>query len=93
MMRRKCKVKTVEQDFPGSPVVKNPAVNIGDAGLIPGSGRSHMWLSNKVPVPQLLSPRVHLLKCALKPVRCNRRSHQNEKPQQRNQRVAPAHHN
>ena len=46
MMRRKCKVKTEEQDFPGSPVVKNPAVNIGDAGLIPGSGRSHMLQSN-----------------------------------------------
>ena len=26
--------------FPGGSVVKNPPVNAGDAGLIPGSGRS-----------------------------------------------------
>ena len=27
-------------DFPGGPVVKNPPGNAGDAGSIPGSGRS-----------------------------------------------------
>ena len=26
--------------FPGGSVVKNPPANVGDAGLIPGSGRS-----------------------------------------------------
>ena len=26
--------------FPGGPVVKNPSVNTGDAGSIPGWGRS-----------------------------------------------------
>ena len=55
MMRRKCKVKTEEQDFPGSPVVKNPAVNTGDAGLIPGPGRSHMPQTNEACAPQLVS--------------------------------------
>ena len=28
--------------FPGGPVVKNPPVNVGDTGLIPGLGRYHM---------------------------------------------------
>ena len=28
------------QGFPGGSVVKNPPANIGDAGSIPGSGRS-----------------------------------------------------
>ena len=27
-------------DFPGDSVVENPPANAGDAGLIPGSGRS-----------------------------------------------------
>ena len=27
--------------FPGGSVVKNPSVNAGDLGSIPGSGRSH----------------------------------------------------
>ena len=30
----------IRQDFPGDPGVKNPPANAGDAGLIPGSGRS-----------------------------------------------------
>ena len=39
--------KLVEKgDFPGSPVVKNPPCNVGDVGLIPGWGRSHMPQSN-----------------------------------------------
>ena len=29
-------------DFPGSPVVKNPPTNVGDTGLTPSPGRSHM---------------------------------------------------
>ena len=34
------------QGFPGGLVVKNLPANIGDTGLIPGLGRSHMPLSN-----------------------------------------------
>ena len=30
------------QGFPGGSVVKNPLVNVGDRGLIPDLGRSHM---------------------------------------------------
>ena len=33
-------------DFPGGAVVKNPPVNAGDTGSIPGPGRSHMPRSN-----------------------------------------------
>ena len=33
-------------DFPGGAVVKNPPVNAGNVGLIPGPGRSHMSWSN-----------------------------------------------
>ena len=29
-----------ERDFPYGPVVKNSPANVGDSGLIPGSGRS-----------------------------------------------------
>ena len=29
------------QDFPGGPVVKNPAANAGDMDSIPGQGRFH----------------------------------------------------
>ena len=35
------------EDFPGSPVVKNPPASARDIGSIPGSGRSHMlWSSS-----------------------------------------------
>ena len=34
------------RDFPGGPVVKNPPANAGDAGSIPGPGRSHMPRGN-----------------------------------------------
>ena len=44
--------RTLEQDYkelfvilrntPGGPVVRNLPANAGDAGWIPGSGRSHM---------------------------------------------------
>ena len=30
------------EGLPGSPVVKNPPAHAGDAGSIPGPGRSHM---------------------------------------------------
>ena len=33
---------SLEQDFPGDPVVKNPPANAGDIGLIPGPGICHM---------------------------------------------------
>ena len=36
-------------DFPGGPVVKNPPANVGDTGLIPGPGRSHIpWVTKLV---------------------------------------------
>ena len=34
------------RDFSGSQVVKNPPANAGDAGSIPGPGRSHMPRNN-----------------------------------------------
>ena len=34
------------RDFLGGPVLKNPPVNAGDTGSIPGLGRSHMPRSN-----------------------------------------------
>ena len=34
------------RDFPGGTVVKNPPANVGDMGLSPGLGRSHMPRSN-----------------------------------------------
>ena len=33
-------------DFPGGTVVRNPPAHAGDAGLIPGPGRSHVPWSN-----------------------------------------------
>ena len=39
-------IKSLLGDFPGGSVVKNPPVNAGDTGLIPGLGRSHMPWSN-----------------------------------------------
>ena len=36
-------------------VVKNPPVNAGDMGSIPGPGRPHMLRGNSARVPQLLS--------------------------------------
>ena len=34
------------EDFPGSPVGKNPPANAGDMGSIPGMGRFHMQWDN-----------------------------------------------
>ena len=33
-------------DFPGGPVVKNPPVNAGDTGSVPGPGRPHIPKGN-----------------------------------------------
>ena len=35
-----------QRDFPGGSVVKNPPVNAGDTGSIPGPGRPHMPWNN-----------------------------------------------
>ena len=44
--------------FPGGSVVKNPPASAGDAGSIPGLGRSHKLWSNLANSPQLLCSRV-----------------------------------
>ena len=41
--------------FPGGLVVKNPPTSAGDAGSIPGPGRSHRPQSSKAGEPRLLS--------------------------------------
>ena len=43
------------QGFPGGSVVKHPLASVGDMGLIPSQGRSHMSWSNSAGEPQLLS--------------------------------------
>ena len=35
-------IKKQYWDFPGGPVLKNPPANVGDMGLIPAPGGSHM---------------------------------------------------
>ena len=50
-------VKKYIRDFPGGAVVKNLPANVGDTGLSPGPGRSHMPRSKQACVPQLLSLR------------------------------------
>ena len=43
---RELEVKKTVSDVPGDPEVKNLSASAGDAGLIPGLGRSHMpWSS------------------------------------------------
>ena len=49
-------VKYPNQDFPGSPVDKNPPANAGDTSLISDTGRSHMLQGNQARAPQLLKP-------------------------------------
>ena len=40
------KLISIQRDFPGGAVVKNPTANSGDTGSSPGPGRSHMpWSS------------------------------------------------
>ena len=67
-------IKTHGVNYPGGPVIKNPSVNAGDAGSIPGLGSFHVSWGHSACVPQLLKP-VHL-----EPMLCNKRSHHNEKP-------------
>ena len=43
------------QGFSGGSVVKNPADNAGDMGLMPGLGRSYILQSSEAYVPRLLS--------------------------------------
>ena len=38
--------KSVDGDFPGGTVVKNPPANAGNVGSSPGLGKSHMPWSN-----------------------------------------------
>ena len=66
-------VKYPNQDFPGSPVDKNPPANAGDTSLISDTGRSHMLQGNQARAPQLLKP------TRLEPVLRNKWSHPNEK--------------
>ena len=48
--REGSKIFLIKEDsnrgFPGGTVVKNPPANVGDMGLSPGPGRSHMLQSN-----------------------------------------------
>ena len=74
------------RDFPGGPMVKDPHANAGDTGSIPGPGRFHMLRGDKTHAPHLLSLG------ALEPMLCYK-SHDNEKPEHRNWRVAPIHGN
>jgi len=37
---------SIKRDFPGGSVVKNPPANVGDLGLTPDLGRSHMLLQS-----------------------------------------------
>ena len=52
-----CQNKRKAEDFPGATGANNLPANAGDTSSIPGLGRSHMPWSNKVHVPELLSPR------------------------------------
>ena len=44
--RSKWGIQVSEQDFPGGPVVKNPAANAEDVGSLSGPGRSYMPWGN-----------------------------------------------
>ena len=43
---KKYRVKNINKDFSGGPVVKNPPANVRDMGSIPGPGRCHMPQGN-----------------------------------------------
>ena len=51
-------IKNLMAGFPGGTVVENLPVNVGDTGLSPGLGGSHVPRSNWAREPQLLSLRV-----------------------------------
>ena len=93
------------EDFPGDSVDKNPPASVGDMGLIPGLGSSHIPWSNKAHVPQLLSPLFRFWKPQLlSPHAATAEAHTPRAcaPQQKmppqwevctpQQRVAPTHH-
>ena len=66
--------------------MKNPPANVGDMGLIPALGRSHMLggqLSSTDTTTEPMSPGVRALLC-------NKRNHHSEKPTSYNKRVAAA---
>ena len=83
--------KSINENFPGDAVVKNPPANAGDTGSSPAQGRSHMPRSNQARAPQPLSLNSRacepqLLKpTRLEPVLHNKRSHRDEKPVHRNE--------
>ena len=80
-----------KEGFPGGSVVKNPAANSGDMGLIPDPGRFHMPRSSYTRGPQLLSAGATAAE-ARGPVLRNGGSHRSEKPEHCNERAAPARH-
>jgi len=62
-------------------VDKNPPVNAGDTGSVPGLGRFHMLWSNESHCNQLLSPCAARAKAwAPGAGASNKRGHGNEKP-------------
>ena len=85
-MERKLQMKS-SGDFPGSPVVKNPPYNAGDAGSIPGQGTKIPHAAGQLSpcatttepthpgacAPQLERENLHAT-TREKPVRCNERS-------------------
>ena len=66
-------------------MVKSPAANAGDMGLIPGLVRSDMAQSNQVQAPQLLSLCSRAWeRQLLKPAHPRARAVQQEKPEHHN---------
>ena len=61
-LRKRCpsSIRTFHVGFPGRSVIKDPPANAGDAGLIPGLGRSHERL------PQVLSGNESACQCRRK---------------------------
>ena len=86
MLQSKC----YGSDFPGGTVAKSPPAGVGDMGLIPGPGRSHMPRRGWVHAPQLLSlhsgarePQLLRLRATTAEARApGARSPQQEKPPQ-----------
>ena len=60
--------------LPSGSVVKNPPVNVGDRGWIPGPGRFHMLWGYRTCAPEPGNCR-HWSPCALGPMLRNKRSH------------------
>ena len=47
--------RPTQRGFPGGSGVRNPPARVGDRGLVPDLGRSHLPQGNKAHAPQLLS--------------------------------------